>query len=169
MILLAHLVCALSLLVAYILQTAVFSQTLMLNGTADLVLLFLAAWSLQDGVENSLLWAGIAGLLISIVSAMPFYAPFFGYLGVVGISKLLQRKVWRAPILAMFIVTLLSSFFQLVFYLIVLQVNGTPISWRESLDAVILPSTLLNLIFALPVYAIVNDIVGRIRPSEVEV
>lgn len=168
MILLTHLVCALSLLVAYILQTAIFSQTPIMNGTADIVLLFLAAWSLQERVKNSLLWAAIAGVLISIVSAMPFFAPLFGYLGVVGISKLLQRKVWRAPILAMFFVTFLSTFFQLAFYVIVLQVTGSPISWGESLDTVIVPSTLLNLIFALPVYAIVNDIVGRINPLEVE-
>jgi rod shape-determining protein MreD len=168
MTLLAHLVCALSLLVAYILQTAIFSQMPLLNGTADLILLFLAAWSLQDRVKNSLLWAAITGVLISMVSAMPFFAPLFGYLGVIGISKLLQRKVWRVPILAMFIVTLLSTFFQLAFYVIVLQVNSSPISWRESLDMVILPSALLNLIFALPVYAIVNDIVGRISPLEVD-
>ncbi len=165
---LAHLVCVLSLVVAYILQTTIFSQTPLLSGTADLILLFLAAWSLQENVENSWLWTVIAGVLISMVSAMPLYAPLFGYLGVVGISKLLQRKVWRAPILAMYIVTLLSTFFQQALYVIILQINGSPIAWGESLDMVILPSALLNLIFALPIYAVVNDIVGRMNPLEVE-
>jgi len=114
------------------------------------------------------LWTVIAGLLISIGSAMPFYAPLFGYLGVVGISKLLQKRVWQTPILAMLIVTLLGTFFQQSLYLVVLQINGAPISWGESLDAVILPSALLNMIFALPIYAIANDLVGRIYPLEVE-
>jgi cell shape-determining protein MreD len=99
---------------------------------------------------------------------MPLFAPLWGYLGVVTISKLLQRKVWRAPILAMFIVTLLGTFFQHVVYVITLQISGAPISWAESLDRVILPSVLLNLIFALPIYAVVNDLVGRIYPMEVE-
>ncbi len=164
----AHLVCLLFLVVFYILQTVVFSQSPFVNGTADLVLLFLAAWSLQEQIKNSLLWTVIAGLLISIVSAMPFYAPLLGYLGVLGISKLLKRRVWRAPILAMYIATLLGTFFQLALYVVVLQINGAPIPWGGSLDVVILPSALLNLIFALPIYAIVNDLVGRIYPREVE-
>jgi len=166
--LISHLVCALSLVVFYILQTAIFSQISIVNGTADLVLLFLAAWSLQEKVKNSWLWTIIAGLLISIVSAMPFFAPLIGYLGVVGISKMLQRRVWRVPILAMFIVTLMGSFFQHAVYVVALQIYGAPISWGESLDMVILPSSLLNLIFALPIFAIVNDLVGRIYPLEVE-
>jgi cell shape-determining protein MreD len=99
---------------------------------------------------------------------MPYYAPLLGYLGVVGISKMLQRRVWRAPILAMFIITFLGTFFKHAVYVIALQINGAPIAWGESLDRVILPSVLLNLVFALPIYAIVNDLVGRIYPLEVE-
>jgi rod shape-determining protein MreD len=154
--------------VFYILQTTIFSQTPLVNGTADMILLFLAAWSLQEQVRNSWLWTVIAGVLISTVSAMPYYAPLLGYLGVVGISKMLQRRVWRAPILAMFIITFLGTFFKHAVYVIALQINGAPIAWGESLDRVILPSVLLNLVFALPIYAIVNDLVGRIYPLEVE-
>ncbi len=164
----AHLVCALFLVVFYILQTTIFSQTQFVNGTADLILLFLAAWSLREEVRNSWLWAAVAGLLISQVSAMPMYAPLLGYLGVVGISKLLQRRVWQAPIIAMFIVTILGSIFQQAFFVIILQINGAPISWEQSLDAVILPSVLLNLMIALPMYLLVNDVVARIFPMEVE-
>lgn len=163
-----HLACALFLVVFYILQTTIFSQTPLVNGTADMILLFLAAWSLQEQVRNSWLWTVIAGVLISTVSAMPYYAPLLGYLGVVGISKMLQRRVWRAPILAMFIITFLGTFFKHAVYVIALQINGAPIAWGESLDRVILPSVLLNLVFALPIYAIVNDLVGRIYPLEVE-
>lgn len=164
----AHLVCVLSLVVFYILQTSIFSRAALISGTADLILLFFAAWSLQEQVKNRWLWAAIGGLLISIVSAMPFYAPLIGYLGVVGISKLLQRRVWQVPIQAMFIVTLVGTLFQHIVYVIALQINGAPISWGQSLDMVILPSVLLNLIFALPMYAIVNDLVGRIYPLEAE-
>jgi rod shape-determining protein MreD len=154
--------------VFYILQTSIFSRAALISGTADLILLFFAAWSLQEQVKNRWLWAAIGGLLISIVSAMPFYAPLIGYLGVVGISKLLQRRVWQVPIQAMFIVTLVGTLFQHIVYVIALQINGAPISWGQSLDMVILPSVLLNLIFALPMYAIVNDLVGRIYPLEAE-
>jgi rod shape-determining protein MreD len=164
----AHLVCALSLVVFYILQTTIISQTPLVSGTADLILLFLAAWSLHDKVKNSWLWAAIGGFLISLVSAMPFYAPLIGYLGVVGIATLLKRRVWQAPILAMFIVTLFGTLFQQAVDVIALQISRAPISWGQSLDTVILPSVLLNLIIALPMFALVNDVIGRIYPLEVE-
>jgi cell shape-determining protein MreD len=154
--------------VFYILQTSIFSQTMLISGSADLVMLFLIAWSLQEQVKNSWLWTGVAGFMISIVSAMPFFAPLLGYLGVLGISKLLQRRLWRIPILVMFIITFIGTFYQQAVYVITLQVSGVPIPWDQSLDAVILPSVLLNLIFAIPIYAIANELVGRIFPLEVE-
>jgi rod shape-determining protein MreD len=165
----SHLVCALSLVVFFILQTTIFSQARLVSGTADMILLFLAAWSLQEHIKNSWPWTVIAGVLISLVSAMPFYAPLIGYVGVVGISKGLQRRVWRTPLLAMLIVVLLGTFFQQSVYVLVLQLTGAPISWLESLDRVILPSALLNLIFSLPIYAVAKDLAGRISPQEVEV
>jgi rod shape-determining protein MreD len=154
--------------VFYILQTSIFSQTMLISGSADLVMLFLIAWSLQEQVKNSWLWAVVAGFIISIVSAMPFFAPLLGYLGVLGISKLLQRRLWRIPILVMFIITFMGTFYQQALYVVTLQVSGVPIPWDQSLDAVILPSVLLNLIFAIPIYAIANELVGRIYPLEVE-
>jgi cell shape-determining protein MreD len=155
-------------MVFFILQTTIFSQARLISGTADIILLFLAAWSLQEQIKNSWLWTIIAGLLISLISAMPFFAPLIGYLGMVTISKILQKRVWRTPLLAMFIVVLLGTFFQQAVYVIALQVAGTPLTWGQSLDSVILPSILLNLIFALPVFAVANDLAGRITKLEVE-
>ena len=165
----AHLVCGLSLVVFYILQTTIFSQVRLISGSADLVLLFLAAWSLQEQIRNTLLWTLVAGIVISLLSAMPFFAPLLGYLGVFGISKFLQRRVWRSPLLAMLIVVLLGTFFQQIVSVIVLQVSGAPVSWGQSLDSVILPSALMNLIFALPIFAIANDLAGRVSPQEAEI
>lgn len=164
----AQLVGLLLFVVFYILQTGIFSQMPLISGTADLILLFFAAWSMQEKIKYQWAWVIIGGLAVSMVSAMPFYVPLLGYLGVFGISKLLQRKVWQAPLLAMFIVTLLGTLFQHGLYVVALQVTGVPISWGESLDRVILPSVLMNLLFALPMYAIINDVVGRIFPLEVE-
>lgn len=165
----SHLVCGISLVVFFILQTTIFSQTRLISGTADLILLFLAAWSLQEQVKNTWLWTIVAGVLISLFSAMPFFAPLFGYLGVVSISKGLQKWVWRTPLLAMLITVLLGTLFQHALYVIALQVTGAPISWAQSLDNVMLPSALLNLIFALPIFAVATDLARRVSPLEVEV
>ncbi len=164
----SHLVCGLTLVVFYTLQNAVFSQTTLISGTGDIILLFLAAWSLQEQVKNSWLWTIIAGVLISLTSAMPYFAPLIGYLGVVGFSKLLQIRIWQVPVLAMFIVTIIGTLIQHGLYIVLLQVSGAAVPWATSLDQVVLPSLLLNLIFALPIYAVVSELVSRIYPLEVE-
>jgi len=161
-----HLVFSITMLVVYILQTAIFSQISLIAGTPDLILLFLAAWSLQEKAKYAWIWIVVTGFLVSIISAMPFYAPLIAYLGVFGISKLLQRQVWRIPLLAMFIVSFLGSLFQGLIYVIILKISGSMITWGQSLDAVILPSILLNLIFTIPIYAIVSDISGRVFSAE---
>lgn len=164
-----HLAFSLSLLVTYILQTAVFSRISLISGTPDLILIFLAAWSLHEDAKYVWIWTIFTGFLVSVVSAMPFYAPMIAYVGVFGISKLLQRQVWRIPLLAMLIITFIGSIFQGLIYVLILQISGATIAWGQSLDTVILPSILLNLIFTIPIYAIVNDLAGRIFPIEDEV
>jgi len=176
---LPHVIAGLGLLVSLMLQLGVVSRVPLLSGTADLILLLLAAWGLQERVKNAwlcvkCLWIGLAlwtiitGIIISIISAMPFYIPLIAYLAVTGISQLFQRRVWQTPILAMLLVTFVGTLFQQALYILSLQVIGTPISWSESLNLVTLPSLLLNLLLAIPIYAIVNDIAGRIYPSGID-
>ncbi len=163
-----HVIAGLGLLASLMLQLGVVSRVPLLSGTADLILLFLAAWGLQERVKNTWLWTIITGVIISFISAMPFYVPLIAYLAVTGISQLFQRRVWQTPILAMFLVTFVGTLFQQALYILSLQVIGTPISWSESLNLVTLPSLLLNLLLAIPIYAIVNDIAGRIYPSGID-
>ena len=164
----AHLVCAISLVVFYILQTTIVAQTPLLAGYSDLILLFIAAWSIQPKAKNKWLWTLIAGVLISIVSAMPFFAPLIGYVGVLIFSIVLQNQIWRVPLISMLIVTFVGTIFQQAIYVIALQISGAPIKWGESIDMVILPSILLNLIFAIPIFAIASELARRVYPLEEE-
>ena len=56
-----------------VLQSAIFSQIPLLQGTTDLVLLALVAWSLQRRVRTAWQWGIIGGLLVGFVSAVPFF------------------------------------------------------------------------------------------------
>ncbi len=156
------------LVVLVILQTAVVSRLPLLNGTADLVLVVLVAWSLQDGAKFAWVWALIAGLLVSFVSATPFMAPLGVYLVVTVASRLMQRRVWHMPVLAMFAVTFVGSLLLYGVTLVLLKFLGTPLPWGESISLIIVPSTFLNLILALPVYALVSDIHSWMRPVQEE-
>ena len=56
------------ILLTVILQSAVISRVYLLSGSADLPLVMLAAWALQDGVDSAWHWAIATGLLVGFIS-----------------------------------------------------------------------------------------------------
>ncbi|MBE0696578.1 MAG: hypothetical protein IH586_06615 [Anaerolineaceae bacterium] len=154
---------------ALMLQTIILSTLPLLNGYADLVLLVLIAWSLQERVRSAWIWSILAGLMVGYVSALPLFVPVAGYLLATGMSRLFLRRVWQSPILAMFLVTFVGSLLNQGITMAVLIFNGTPLPLGDSLNLVVLPGTLLNLLLALPVYAIITDLAQWFYPEEVEV
>jgi hypothetical protein len=49
-----------------------------------------------------------------------------------------------------------------------LQFEGIGMPLQTVINQVTLPSALLNLLLALPVYALVNDLANSLYPSEIE-
>jgi rod shape-determining protein MreD len=151
------------------LQMVVVSRLPLLGGTADLVLLVLIAWALQERVKMTWLWAIIGGVLVGYVSALPWVAPLISYLLITALIRYFQKKVWQSPIMAMFVCTTIGSIFSQLISIAAIRFSGTHLPIAESLSLVVLPSTILNLILALPVYAVVADMASWLYPQEVEV
>ncbi|HNS62874.1 MAG TPA: rod shape-determining protein MreD [Anaerolineaceae bacterium] len=151
------------------LQLGIISQLPLLQGTADLILLVLVAWALQDQVTSAWEWGILGGVMVSLVTATPFYVVIFSYLLVILIARMARRRIWQMPLLVMLILTFLGT---LVFHLVsivVFQIMGSNLPLRESLTLVTLPSALLNLLLAFPVYTIVADLAKWLYPTELEV
>jgi hypothetical protein len=158
------------LFITLMLQTIIVSTLPILKGYADLILLVLIAWSLQERVRFAWLWAVVAGFMVGYVSALPLFVPIAGYLAVTLFCRLLLRRVvWQSPILVMFIVTFAGSLFTQLLAMAVLVFSGTPLPIEDSINLIILPSTLLNLLLALPTYAVITDLAQWAYPEEVEV
>ncbi len=154
------------LVLAVILQTAVVSQINLLSGSADLMLLILAAYSLQERVTTAWHWAALAGILVAFISALPWFIPILGYLSIVGVAQLFQRRVWQAPLLAMFAVTFTCTLIMHLMSIIALRLSDVAITWTDSFGLVTLPSILLNMVLAVPVYALIRDLAGWLHPVE---
>jgi len=149
-------------------QSVIVSRLPLLGGTADIVLLVLVAWTLQERVKTAWIWALVGGILVSFVSALPFFTPLISYLVITGLIRLLQTRIWQTPILAMFVATAVGTLISQLASIFVLKMTGTPLPWAESLSLVVLPSMLLNLLLSLPVYALVADLASWVYPHEVE-
>ncbi len=151
-----------------VLQTTIVSRLPLLHGTADLALLVLVAWSVQERVSEAFFWALIAGLAVGLVTAVPFPTLLVAYLAAYVVARLLRRQVWQIPILAMLVATFAGTLFVQGLSVLVLQFFGSPISWGQSLTLVTVPSLLLNLLLAFPVYAVVADLASWVYPVDIE-
>jgi len=151
------------------LQLAVISNIQLLHGSADLVLLAIIAWSLQRRVTSAWQWSVVGGLMVSFVSALPYGIPLIGYLLVTGIVMVSRRRVWQYPVLIMIIVTFVGTFIVQVIAFFSLRFSGVSLPFTQSFNLIILPSMILNLLFALPIYAVIGELANWLYPEEMEV
>ena len=157
------------ILLTVILQSAVISRVYLLSGIADLPLVMLAAWALQDGVDSAWHWAIATGLLIRFISGISWVVPVAGYVSVVLLAYMFQRRVWQAPLLAMFSITFIGTIIVSLLSVGVLQLTGVVLPISDVLGLVMLPGVLLNMLLAIPVYAVMRDLARWVYPApEVE-
>jgi len=157
------------ILLTVILQSAVISRVYLLSGIADLPMVMLAAWALQEEVDSAWQWAAATGLLIGFVSGISWMVPFFGYLAIVLLARIFQRRVWQAPLLAMFSITFVGTILISILSIAALRLAGVPLPIPDVLGLLTLPAVLLNMLIAIPVYAVMRDLARWVYPSpEVE-
>jgi rod shape-determining protein MreD len=154
------------LILLAILQSSIFSRVNLLQGNADLVLLVIIAWSLQDRVKNAWIWGGVGGLLMGFLSGLPFPVVLVSYLIIVIGARVLTRRIWQVPILMMLVGTTVGTFFLLAVEYLTRSITATPLPLGKSLSLVILPSILLNLLFSIPVYTLIADLANVLYPAE---
>lgn len=152
-----------------VLQSTILSRVTLLRGSSDLLLLVLIAWALHRRADTAWHWTIVGGLIASLSSALPFGGVMIAYLMTTGFTVMLRQHVWQTPILAMFIATFAGTLITHSVSLAVLQLSGTPLPWREAINLVSLPSLLLNLLLAIPVYTLITDLANWLYPEELEV
>jgi len=148
-----------------LLQSSVISRITLLDGKADLILLLAIGWALQARVRTRWLWTLIGGVLATPSTALPFGVLLGAYLLATVIAMILQRRFWKYPFLAMlasvFAGTLIVHGFS---YTVVILRSGL-VSLAEVFNSITLPSLLLNILWAFPIYLIVRDIADWLYPE----
>jgi rod shape-determining protein MreD len=152
-----------------IIQSTIISTTPLLLGTVDLILLFIIGWALQDRVDSSWQWCLIGGIFASLYSALPFGVFIVAYLLSVGIARVIKHRIWKAPLLAMLAAIFISTIVSQVITLLSRIMLGVSMSLADVFNLILLPSLLLNLILAIPVFSIMRDLARWLYPEELEV
>jgi hypothetical protein len=149
-----------------ILQMVIVRQLPLFNGTADLILLWLAVWGLHNKGNHVWIGAIFSALLMSFVSAVPWYAAFASYLFVALVSRYMNKHFWHNPLIALFLVVFFCSLVECIIQYAALTLTGASLGLNTSLKYVVVPSVFLNLILAFPMYVIVNDMARWVYPFE---
>jgi len=156
------------LALAVIVESAVMSRTTLLSGFTDLPLVIVIAWALQDGVTTGWHWALIGSLMTGFVSGLPVAVFIAGYLAAVWIAQLFHQRIWQAPMIAMLGVTFLSTLLLHMLSYVALSVLVTPLPFSETFSLITLPTVLLNMLSAIPVFWLMRDLAHWVFPSEEE-
>ncbi len=145
-------------------QMAIVSQLRLLQGHADLMLLGLLYWHLHEDLPGGRLWAVLAGALVGWASALPWPVALVAYSAFGLLTQALRNQLWSRSFLTAFVLIGLGTLLTQGMAWVGLRFIGRTITWPEALNLVILPSLLLNLLFALPVHALIDEIAAWVTP-----
>lgn len=149
-----------------ILQSSVVSRLNVSYGQADLVLVFLIAWALQDNTKQSIWWAIAAAILISFSSALPMYIYLLAYIGITIIALAARKKLWKVPLVTQMVICFIGTLLlQMISYGYV-YFTQTSLPFYESLIQIILPSAAMNMVLGIPVFIIVKDLASIVYPRQ---
>lgn len=146
--------------VAALFQSSIFGAFEVAGGTADLVLVTVAAVALLRG---SIYGAGagfFAGLVLdtanlATLGQTSFLLTIAGYwIGRYGETTGRDRS--HAPLLSVAVITILYALASLALHVVL----GEPVQARVVLADALLPAVLLNLLLTVPVYALTKRILG---------
>lgn len=151
---------------AIILQTTIASRITLLQGPVDLVMLTFLAWVLREGNPGLWRWGVIAGLAVGFASELPIWLMVSAYLLIAALVQVMKQRIWQAPVISLFVTTLIGTLLIQGISLLYLLINGSKIELPLALNLVILPSMILNLLITFPTYALVGEISARIYPDE---
>jgi cell shape-determining protein MreD len=150
-----------------ILQVTLAPRITLLQAPADLVLLFLVAWNLQEEIEPKWYLGLMGGLILGLSSALPLWVLLLEY-GLVGLLIVsIRRRVWQIPVLTLLTATLAGTFMVDSISLLYLWLTANPIDLIQILNFVLIPRVVFNMLLALPAFALISEIGKLFLPREI--
>lgn len=148
-------------------QVSFFGQIRLLNGTTDLVMLCMIAWSINDRTKYSWIQAIAAGLIMSYLSAMPMNGYIWMYGAVWILIHFIRQRVWQMPLILMLFVTIIGTILVAIGTLVLLYLQNASVNYMDAFRQIVIPSLVMNLLLSIPIYAFLNDVVNTIYIREV--
>jgi len=152
-----------------VLQSSVLSYMRFLDGRPDLILLAVVAWGLTGRARESMAWGLTGGLFLDLLSGLPIGTNALVLVVIAYLVSFLEGRFWEAHLLMPLSVTLIASLIYHFSGLGAIALSGRGIDLSMAIGRIIMPSTFLNLLLALPITQLARSVRQSLFPPEVTV
>ncbi len=158
-----YLLLPLFLLVAIVQTTLV---PLLPTGDAkpDLFLVIVVAWGIVRGGGEATLWGLGGGLVLDLLSGVPFGLQTLGLGGLGLLADLMETNFFRTNILVPLAAIAVATFLYHILEAAAMQTFGYPIYWESFLLHQVIPTAILNIILMPFIYAALRRLHQREHP-----
>jgi rod shape-determining protein MreD len=152
-----------------ILQSSVLSYIGLLEGRPDLILLAIVAWAVTGRSDEAMVLGLIGGLMLDLLSGIPLGVSSLMLVLIAYLVSLFEVRFWEAHLLMPLAVTLIASFLYHFMTLGIIWLMGRAVDIPAMLRLVILPSSFLNIVLALPAAQGAQALRDSLFPPEVSI
>jgi rod shape-determining protein MreD len=152
-----------------ILQSVIFNDLTLLDGRPDLILLTVVAWGINGRSREAMIWGLLGGLFLDQLSGIPLGTSAIILIIIAYLVSFTEGRFWEANFLMPMGVMMLFSLLYHFLNIVIMWVLGKPMDLTFLIVRVILPSTFLNLILALPVSQLIRSLSRSLYPPEVSI
>lgn len=153
------------------LQLGIFSNIQVISGKIDLIMIGVIAWILQKKTEgvDIIVYGSLSLLILFFISAEPILILFIFYVLMGLLIYWIKNNIQQIPFVSMLVFTAIFTFLHLMIFGFYLQLTGINIEISAIFQTVILPSILFNLIAAIPMFLLTNELQHLVYPTIEEV
>lgn len=131
----------------------------------DWVLLLVVGWTILHGLMPGVQWALYGGISLDLLSSMPIGSHVFALLLCVSVIAVLTEPLERDQPMLILVVLLLATMLYGFILMVVLQLSSGAVPWQRYPLVVVVPTALINTIFALPTFALMRRFYARSQPN----
>lgn len=157
------------LMLLAILQSSLLPYVSMIEGRPDLILLAVVSWGVIGRSEEAMILGLVGGTMLDLVSGTPIGSTGILLVIISFLVSLFEVRFWEAHFLMPLAVTLVASVLFHYMSLGIIWLMGRTIAPQVVTTRVILPSTFLNILLALPAAQSAQALRDSLFPPEVSI
>lgn len=144
------------LLLAAIAQTAIAPSFPVFGVFPNLVLIVAVCWTVVRGQKEGMIVVPLGGLCLGLLDDQPLGAAMLAAAPIVLLSEVREARLTQSDFLLATVLVFLSSLVYEIVFLAVLWLSGESVTWWGSFQRLVLPTAIVNSLFAAPLYAVVT-------------